>query len=70
MARFGFITGWCGYSCNRECGLDIMECMKTHYKRDCGHVWDGPMKEEGNAQSVTCSKCGMWALSHDMACGP
>ena len=60
----------CGYTCNRQCGLEIMECMKTHYTRECEHKWDGAVEvsysthprtgepyESGG--SVTCSVCGM-----------
>lgn len=46
----------------------------------CQHIWDGPNKpiglEEGEDErnapgwSVTCSRCGVDAMSHDMRCGP
>lgn len=46
----------------------------------CQHTWDGPTKpiglEEGEDESqaqgfsVTCSRCGMDAMSHDIRCGP
>ena len=38
----------------------------------CQHTWDGPdiQIEDGLGYSVTCSRCGTSALSHDMRCGP
>lgn len=56
------ITG-CGPSSNTcEC-----RCPDS-----CGHQWDGPEEsfDEGLGWSVTCSKCGMSAVSHDMWVGP
>lgn len=34
----------------------------------CEHSWDGPewVSEDQCSQSVTCSKCGVTAMSHDM----
>lgn len=65
----------CGYICNRQCGLKIMTCMKEHYQRDCDHDFTGPGVEyetDGgmSVQSVTCSKCGVDAASHDLMVGP
>lgn len=59
----------CGYTCGRQCGLDIMECIKRHYQHDCEHKWDGEAEEGqlaggGQYASVTCSRCGMAAISH------
>lgn len=34
----------------------------------CEHKWDGPEEEYENGSSVTCSKCGMSAISHSMRC--
>jgi len=46
----------------------------------CQHIWDGPSRpiglEEGEDErnapgwSVTCSRCGADAMSHDMRCAP
>lgn len=36
----------------------------------CQHVWDGPVEEGENYASVTCSRCGMSSISHDLRCGP
>lgn len=72
----------CGYTCSRgrynvpKCTLSIMECIEQHYEQDCGHQWDGePIswkdpdgRDEGS--SVTCSKCGLDRMSHDMRVGP
>lgn len=64
----------CGYTCGRKCGLDIMDCMAAHYQQDCGHQWDGPTErgEHGGChwESVTCSRCGLPKMAHDMAAGP
>jgi len=64
----------CGYSCNRTCGLPLMECMEKHYVQDCDHDWSGPSKETDvmgcRGESATCSKCDDVAVFHDMRCGP
>lgn len=63
----------CGYTCKRQCGLDIMACIEQHYKRDCDHDFSGPLHEMGDdglCQSVVCQKCGVSAIGHDMAVGP
>jgi hypothetical protein len=62
----------CGYTCGRNCGLEIMECMEQHWKKDCDHSWDGPQQEfaDGRGFSTTCSKCGITAMDHDCAVGP
>ncbi len=38
----------------------------------CEHKWDGPdwESEDSCACSVTCSRCGMTAMSHDLRAGP
>jgi hypothetical protein len=69
----------CGYSCGRtsggSCDLDLFACIEQHYRRDCDHDFNGPMEHHttpggGATSSVTCTKCGMEALDHDMAVGP
>lgn len=60
----------CGYTCARTCGLEIMECIKLHWKQDCDHIFDGPVKHFNNGGSVTCSKCGITAIDHDCIVGP
>lgn len=32
----------------------------------CEHKWDGPDYESESFSSVTCSRCGVAAISHDM----
>jgi len=59
----------CGYTCDRRCGLPILECLKLHYVKDCDHKWDGPDFESENMSSATCSVCGMVAIYHDMRYG-
>jgi hypothetical protein len=34
--------------------------------KKCEHVWDGPMVEFDGGESVTCSKCGEWAINVSM----
>jgi len=60
----------CGYSCDRKCGLPIMECTDQHYVQDCDHDWSGPWEEYENGGSVTCAICGTSRIGHDMVCGP
>ena len=38
----------------------------------CQHIWDGPSVEfdDGHGMSVTCSRCGTLAFSHDMRFAP
>jgi hypothetical protein len=61
----------CGYTCNRKCGLPLMECMKLHYVVDCDHDFTGEAVEifDGLGMSVTCKKCGMLAINHSMEHG-
>lgn len=60
----------CGYTCDRKCGLPMPECMEAHYRRDCDHQWDGKEIAIHHGASITCSKCGMSAINHDMEAGP
>ena len=60
----------CGYTCGRQCRLDLDGCMEHHYRSDCGHVWDGPEEHGENWSSATCSKCGAVQMLHDMEVGP
>ena len=59
----------CGYSCGRNCGLDFAECINQHYVKDCEHIFDGASVDFENGSSVTCFKCGMLAITHDMKVG-
>ncbi len=40
----------------------------------CEHQWDGPWVEinlgGGGGDSVTCSRCGITAIGHDLRCLP
>lgn len=56
----------CGYTCGRKCGLPVDQCIEQHYVRDCEHDWLGDAVD----MSVTCFKCGMLAIAHDMRFGP
>ena len=52
------------HSCYCACGSEP--------RGPCEHTWDGPewISEDECASSVTCSRCGMTAMSHDMRYGP
>lgn len=50
-------------------------CGAEQEPRVCEHKWDGEEESTdgdgmGYGSSVTCSKCGMSAMSHDMRCCP
>ena len=67
----------CGYRCGGPgtCKLDLFECLKmqdgNHFVRDCDHNFaDGPMVEWDTGASESCARCGMLAITHDMAVGP
>jgi len=38
----------------------------------CSHEWDGPTwkSDDGLAESVTCSRCGISAMDHDLRTAP
>jgi hypothetical protein len=55
------VTIVCGGTAAGEC-----ECKCP--EGPCTHKWDGPEKELSMGFTVTCSKCGMPAISHDMRC--
>ncbi len=60
----------CGYTCGGpgSCELEIMECVDAHFKRDCGHVFEGWIKLNDGGTSVC--NCGMTSIDHDMWVGP
>jgi hypothetical protein len=51
-------------ACYCACGSDP--------RGTCEHKWDGPDWEstDGCCMSVTCSRCGTTAMSHDLRNGP
>ena len=51
-------------SCLCNCGTDEPPV--------CEHVWNGESVEfdDGQGYTATCSRCGMWAVDHDVRCGP
>ena len=59
----------CGYTCGRQCGLDINECMELHYKVDCKHDFNGLIVRFDGGGSVSCKYCGMLAIDHGMRHG-
>ncbi len=70
----------CGYTCGgpgkcelwKQPGMKGMrECIEKHFKKDCGHKFEGPLVDVGNnAQSIVCKNCGTSALAHDSWVGP
>ncbi len=72
----------CGPSrgpCKCECGTELKFTPLSVRQNNisvprpiCGHVWNGEPYYERNIEgetflsSVTCSKCGMTAIDHDM----
>lgn len=59
-----------GYSCRRECGLELELCIDQHYFANCEHQFDGPTIEISNGWSTTCSRCGVSSMGHAMLNGP
>jgi hypothetical protein len=49
------------------CGPSSAKC-KCHCPESCEHVWDGPTMPlpDGNGETATCSRCGEWAIHHDL----
>ncbi len=82
VSKGGRICVWCGIdeppnpkptvfvcpppgSCKCNCGVggDVPGI--------CEHIWDGEaLRLDKHSWSVTCSRCGMTAMSHDMRCSP
>lgn len=46
--------------------LDVHICPPVEECKPDEHVWDGPPHYEQNMGTVTCSKCGAWAINVDM----
>lgn len=36
----------------------------------CQHIWDGPDVEDTHFITSTCSRCGEWAMNHDLRHAP
>ena len=51
-----------------QCGSQSPKCKcRCGYPEGtCEHKWDGPWVEEASGASVTCSRCGMLSMQHDM----
>lgn len=47
--------------CGPSKGKCICRCPES-----CDHRWDGPEVELSRGMSVTCSRCGMLAIQHDL----
>lgn len=63
--------------------ISIFVCRGANSKKcrcqcpdSCEHEWDGPWKKDaipfgdGECESVTCSRCGMTRIDHDLWAGP
>jgi hypothetical protein len=48
-----------------KCGSSSEKC-KCNCPISCEHLWDGEPHIENGFGTATCSKCGMWAINHDM----
>lgn len=53
------------------CGPQRLSCPCKCPDGPCEHVWDGPMTPAApfgvvSGESVTCSKCGIQAITHDL----
>lgn len=56
-----------------QCGPGNDKCKCECPDGPCTHKWDGEGisgEYGGREESVTCSKCGMSAMSHSMWVGP
>ena len=42
------------------------KCRCGYPEGTCEHIWNGPSEDTENSSSVTCSKCGLSALQHDL----
>lgn len=51
------------------CGPGTFGACKCNCPESCEHVWDGETAEEDGMSTATCSRCGKWAISHDMWVG-
>ena len=66
----------CGFTCTKpgeplwQCGLEMMDCIEQHWRRDCDHDFQsGPWVELPDGGTSSC-KCEATSMSHDMAVGP
>ena len=52
--------------------MEKSQCTMHMLQDRCEHRWDGPWvdHDDGRGGSVTCSKCGMDAMSWSMRVGP
>lgn len=59
QSKKAFTVAVCGPTSYPKC---ICKCPES-----CGHVFDGEIIEVGQGSfSVTCSRCGVDAMSHDL----
>jgi len=49
-----------------NCGPSSEKCKCECPDGLCEHQWDGPPHYEKNMGTATCSRCGMWAINHDI----
>jgi len=50
-----------------QCGPSSKKCKcRCLEENTCEHKWDGPMVPIDNGETAVCSRCGDWAINHDM----
>jgi len=52
-----------------EVNLNLANEIYAHVVPKCDHVWDGKGVEFERGFSVSCSKCGMLAITYSMMSG-
>ena len=48
------------------CGPSSDQCTCQCPDGPCEHKWDGPVHNEPQMSTATCSKCGELAINHDL----
>lgn len=58
-----------GFTCDRKCDLDYIDCIQKHYYHRCGHNFTQWFNLPDGG-TLICEKCGVSAINHDAATGP
>lgn len=61
--------GWDPAKASFHCS-SMTDCYCDCPDGPCQHIWNGPEYRESGMSSVTCSRCKMPAIHHDLRCGP
>jgi len=48
------------------CGPGTVGSCKCNCPESCEHIWDGERIEDEQVATATCSRCGKWAINHDI----